>query len=92
MPEGFCACTGDCEGPRGCPTVGIKPYYFAEDDCWWRDVMWCPTCGGRFLNWGNATHLCRDNTLWRVQPGIYQTTLVAQTPWMDWETMGMAVR
>ena len=39
MPEGFCACTGDCEGPRGCPTVGIKPYYFAEDDCWYSPLL-----------------------------------------------------
>ena len=31
-PRSFCACTGDCEGPRGCPAAGVKPYYEAEDD------------------------------------------------------------
>ena len=74
--------------------VGVsdeRPWFFAEDDLWWRDVMECSACGGRFLNWGNATHLC-GRTLWRVEPGPFQTTLVAQTPWMDWETMGMGVR
>lgn len=79
-PEDLCACVG----PEGaCPCI-VRRNYNAEDDLWWHEVLSCSACRGRVLNRYGATHLCTDRTLWRVEPGMYQTTLTAQTPWFRW--------
>ena len=60
--------------------LAAQPYYNAEDDSWWADVIPCSTCGGRVLNRPGATHLC-GRTRWRVDPGPWQTTLITETAW-----------
>ena len=72
MKERFCACTGDCEGPRGCSDVGVKPYYEAEDDSWYRIIGPCPVCGRDVCA---PRHVCCNGEVCWVHPGRYETVL-----------------